>query len=135
MLAKSRIAIAVLLATLVTASGAGSFQNIPSESRWYEQNEASSEEKELASNRQYHELLISQSAFYRQLSDDDTEMSSRLTNYRLYLALVEEFARVLSPDSKQRVRLLNAVYERQIEITEARIKGRDNIADRLERKN
>jgi len=134
MLKKIRLVAVCILTGLVFIAHAGENNGSKSPAAGVAEDFSSMEEKELALNRRFHAELIRESAFYRQLSRGDDDIEGRLTGYRLYLALVEEFARVRSPDPRQRAQWLNTVYEQQIEITESCIKGRGNIADRLEYK-
>ena len=91
--------------------------------------------EELQTNRAYHEHLVRNSDLYVSFEGEGGDaLGNRLKSYQLYLALTEAFAAVLSPDDMQRAKLLNRVYDQQIEITEARIKGRGNLADNLERR-
>ena len=87
----------------------------------------------LESNRAYYARLLAEYEGYMFMDLRESEPRHYLPAYSIYMELVEQFARVLSPDQEARVRVLNSAYERQIEITEMRVKGRGNIADHLER--
>lgn len=130
MMKRSQAAVILLLAASWIPARA---VDCPSVDQWVTPTCEAAEIQQLNLNRAYHDKLIEESSFYAKLDRRGSEdVEGHLDSYKMYLALAEEFARVLSPDVRERARLLNAVYERQIEITEARIKGRGNIADQLE---
>jgi hypothetical protein len=56
-----------------------------------------------------------------------------LETYRIYIGLIEAFAAALYPDPVERLNFLTREYSRQIEIAELRLRGYDNLADRMER--
>jgi hypothetical protein len=56
-----------------------------------------------------------------------------LETYRIYIGLIEAFAANLYPDPVERLYFLTEEYSRQIEIAELRLRGYDNLADRMER--
>jgi hypothetical protein len=56
-----------------------------------------------------------------------------LETYRIYIGLIEAFAATLYPDPVARLNFLTKEYSRQIEIAELRLRGYDNLADRMER--
>ena len=56
-----------------------------------------------------------------------------LTSYRMYIAMVEEFAPSWFPDLLQRAEFLNNIYEKRGEVVELRLHGYDKTADILER--
>lgn len=56
-----------------------------------------------------------------------------LETYQIYIGLIEAFAATLYPDPVERLNFLTQEYSRQIEIAELRLRGYDNLADRMER--
>jgi hypothetical protein len=61
------------------------------------------------------------------------EQSSHFDTYRIYIAFLEAFAAVWYPDAGARAAFLNKEYDRLGEVAELRLRGYDNLADRLER--
>ena len=52
--------------------------------------------------------------------------------HRIYLVLIEEFARSWFPDTRERALFLGEQYERLSHIAELRLRGHDAVADNLE---
>jgi hypothetical protein len=61
------------------------------------------------------------------------EQSSYFDTYRIYIAFLEAFSAVWYPDFSDRAAFLNKEYDRLGEVAELRLRGYDNLADRLER--
>lgn len=57
-----------------------------------------------------------------------------ISEYRLYIAMLESLAPVWFPEIKARVDFLRREYDHRGEVVELRLRGFDRIADRLERK-
>jgi hypothetical protein len=61
------------------------------------------------------------------------EKGSDFDTYRIYIAFLEAFSSVWYPDISERAAFLNSEYDRLGEVAELRLRGYDNLADRLER--
>jgi hypothetical protein len=86
-------------------------------------------------NRAYHKELLSEGKVLSGIILHNTESNDyELIAYRLYIAMVEELAPLYYPDVKQRIEILNKVYERRSEVIRLRLRGNDRLADALERK-
>lgn len=88
-------------------------------------------------NRAYHAELLSRADAMASLipySGREKQKQYDLLSYRYYMAMIEDLASVWYPDPIARVRFLNLEYDRRSEIAELRLKGYDQIADRLERR-
>ncbi len=57
-----------------------------------------------------------------------------ISEYRLYIALLESLASIWLPEVNARVDFLRSEYDHRGEVVELRLRGFDRIADRLERK-
>ena len=57
-----------------------------------------------------------------------------ISEYRLYIAMLESLAPVWFPEVKARADFLRSEYDHRGEVVELRLRGFDRIADRLERK-
>lgn len=99
---------------------------------------ASCQDKEVARlfyNRAYHKDLLLEGKALSSIIQLNAEPSHYLlTAYRMYIAMLEEFAPLYYPDIQQRVKFLNMIYERRSEVVELRLHGYDKLADALERK-
>ena len=89
--------------------------------------------------------LFYQRAYFKDLLKEAETFSSLIAypskkanqdsrTHRFYMALIEAFAPVWYPDFRERVKFLNAEYDRRGRITELRLRGYDTIADRMEQK-
>jgi hypothetical protein len=85
-------------------------------------------------HRAYHaELLAEGDALSGRIPHRQQQAANYLNAYRLYIALIEAFAARRMPNPLDRVRFLNAEYERHAEVVELRLHGYDKLADRLEK--
>jgi hypothetical protein len=60
------------------------------------------------------------------------EESTHFDTYRIYIGLLEAFSSVWYPEPVERADFLNEEYERLGEVERLRLRGYDNLADRLE---
>ena len=86
-------------------------------------------------NRAYHaELLQEGEALSRIVSVSGRETTRHLQAYRLYMALLEAFARNWNRNIQDRAAFLNREYDRRSEVVELRLHGYDRLADLKEAK-
>ena len=99
---------------------------------------SSCQDKEVARlfyNRAYHKDLLLEGIALSSIIQINSESSNHLlTAYRMYIAMIEEFAPLYYTDIQQRINFLNTIYERRSEVVELRLHGYDKLADALERK-
>ena len=85
-------------------------------------------------NRAYHQDLLNEAEFLSQLiSYRHNSAHQHMINYRLYIAMVELFARHSLPKLEVRAVYLNEIYDKYDEVAMLRIRGYDKTADNLER--
>lgn len=83
-------------------------------------------------HRAYYADLITEAEYMSRLIPYTGERDDLAETYFMYMALVEEFAKVWYPDSEERVLFLISEYQRQNELVELRLHGFDHLADRLQ---
>lgn len=84
-------------------------------------------------NRAYHRYLVDEArVLSRLIAHAPDSAGTEFLAYRLYIALVEQMAPHWFDDPVRRAHFLNGEYQRRGEIAELRLRGRDNLADRLE---
>ncbi|MFC1685341.1 hypothetical protein ACFL0R_07740 [Pseudomonadota bacterium] len=90
---------------------------------------------ELFYHRAYHAGLLAEAELLSQLIPYEGGRHETLVEtHFLYMALVEELAKVWYPNLGERVAFLNDEYQLQNEVVELRLHGFDHLADHLVQK-
>lgn len=85
-------------------------------------------------NRAYHKHVITKA---KALADLDSQASNAnrqsIISHSLYMAMIEEFAKIWIPNQTTRIEFLNSSYLHHDEILELRLQGQNKQADQIER--
>jgi hypothetical protein len=86
-------------------------------------------------NRAYHSDLLEEGKTLSNLiSYFGQDIKRHFEAYRLYIALIEQFAPYWYPDATERAAFLNTEYDRRGEVVELRLHGYDRLADLKEQR-
>jgi hypothetical protein len=90
--------------------------------------------RQLYYRRAYHADLVVESRILSGLIPySHRDVDVQFEAYRIYMGLIEALAPVWFPDPAERIAFLNGEYGRRSEVAELRLRGYDQLADRLER--